>query len=117
MQPYLDPGKLTTHGTSVDLWGYTSAKVRVDVHSIEVRVRLKTVTFDTCFGLLRIELGRHLPETLAIACVGRLVIEVVDHLSLRGSGWRIAAVEATSIGSVLVVVTGSAAYRLQWARG
>jgi hypothetical protein len=103
-------------GTSVYLSNYGSAKIRIDAHSIEVRVRLKTVTFDTCFGLLRIELGRLLPETLAIACVGRLVEEIVDHASLRGSGWRVSAVEQIGGGSVLIVETGSTAYRLPWAR-
>lgn len=105
-----------THFASVDLSDHSSAKVRIIAHSIEVRVRLKTVTFDTCFGLLRIELGRPIPETMAIGFVGRLVEEVVDHASLHGSGWRVTAVDQTSGGSVLIVKTGSTAYRLPWAR-
>lgn len=116
LRQYVWPDTLLMHGTSVDLSGYKTAKVRIIAHSIEVRVRLKTVTFDTCFGLLRIELGRHLPETLAIACVGRLVEEIVDHPSPRGFGWRVAAVEPSINGSALVVETGSIAYRLPWAR-
>ncbi|MDX5985051.1 hypothetical protein SIL82_12345 [Sphingomonas echinoides] len=110
------PDTQLMHGTSVDLSNYGSAKIRIDAHSIEVRVRLKTVTFDTCFGLLRIELGRPIPETMAIGFIGRLVEEVVDHASVRGSGWRVAAVDQTSGGSVLIVETGSTAYRLPWAR-
>lgn len=113
---YVWPDTLLMHGCSVDLSGYTSANVRIISHSVEVRVRLRTVTFDTCFGLLRIELGRRLPETLAIACVGRLVEEIVDHSSLRGSGWKVAAVEPSINGSVLVVDTGSVDYKLPWAR-
>ena len=106
----------STHFASIDLSDHTSAKVRIIAHSIEVRVRLKTVTFDTCFGLLRIELGRLIPETMAIGFVDRLVEEVVDHVSSRGSGWRVSAIEQTDGGSVLIVETGSTAYRLPWAR-
>lgn len=116
LMPYNWPDTQLMHGTSVALSGYTSAKVRILAHSIEVRVRLKTVTLDTCFGLLRIDLGRHLPDTLAMACVDRLVEDVVDHSSLRGHGWRVATVVSSNIGSVLVVQTGSIAYRLPWAR-
>lgn len=116
LMPYNWPDTQLMHGTSVALSGYTSAKVRIIAHSIEVRVRLKTVTLDTCFGLLRIDLGRHLPDTLAMACVDRLVEDVVDHYSLRGHGWRVATVVSSNIGSVLVVETGSIAYRLPWAR-
>lgn len=104
------------HGTSVDLSDYASAKVHIVAHSIEVRVRLKTVTCDTRFGFLRIELGRLLPDILAIGCVGRPVEDVVDHVSLHGSGWRISAIDQAKGGSVLTVETGSIAYRLPWAR-
>lgn len=102
------------HGVSVDLSDYSSAKIYIDAHSIEVWVLLRTVTFITGFGLLRIKLEQHLPETLTIACVGRRVKDVVDHPALRGHDWRVAAVEASSSGSVLVVETGSTPYRLPW---
>ncbi len=107
---------LSMHGASVDLSSYTSAKVHIVAHSIEVRARLKTVTFSTRFGVLRIALGRCLPDTLAIGCVGRLVEEVVDHASLRGSGWLITDIETSENGATLIVKTGSVAYRMPWAR-
>lgn len=110
------PETLLMQRASVKLSGYYAAEVRIVAHSIEIHVRLKTVTFDTCFGILRIALGRHLPETLAVACVGRLVEEIVDHISLRGFGWRVAAVEPSINGSVLVVETGSVEYQMPWAR-
>jgi hypothetical protein len=104
------------HGVNVDLSGYTSAKVHIDAHSIEVRVRLGTAIFSTRFGLLRIGIGRYLPETLGVACGGRRVEDIVDHQSLYGTGWRVIEVEASKHGSVLVVETGSIPYRLPWAR-
>lgn len=43
----LQPDSFAMHGVSVDLSGYTSAKVHLNAHSIEVRVRLGTATFSS----------------------------------------------------------------------
>lgn len=88
-------------------------------HSLEVEARIGPVKFDTLFGVLRIELDHRIPDSLAAACVGRSICEVVDHPALRGRHWMIGAVEeapSPSLGQTLVVEAGSLAFRLPWVR-
>ncbi|WP_375393508.1 hypothetical protein [uncultured Sphingomonas sp.] len=94
-------------------------RIEVADHSLEVSGTIGSVRFQTRFGELRLELIDEMPLTLFIACEGRPVEDVVDHVALRGRGWRIDEVVDANlpfIGQVLVVVTGSVAYRLPWAR-
>lgn len=95
------------------------AHLEVANHSLEVEGRIGPVKFETLFGTLRIELDCRLPETLAAACVGRLVGDVIDQVSLRGHEWLVTGVEDSylpHLGQTLVVATGSIAYRMPWAR-
>ena len=94
-------------------------RLEVADHSLEVSGKLGSVRFETRFGELRLELIDEMPQTMFIACKGRRVEKVVDHAALRGRGWLIDEVEDSklpAVGQVLVVVTGSIAYRLPWAR-
>lgn len=93
--------------------------LQVEQHSLELMAYIGCVRLCTRFGRLRIRLPERLTETLLSACVGRLVEEVVDHVSLRGRGWRIEAVEdyGTPLSrQTLVVATGSLPYVMPWAR-
>lgn len=95
--------------------------VRIEVadHSLEVSGKMGRVRFETRFGELRLGLIDEMPQTVFIACKGRPVEEVVDHVGLRGRGWRIDEIEDSKLpsrGQVLVVKTGSVAYRLPWIR-
>ena len=106
------------HGFTIEIAG---GWIRVEVvdHSLEVSGGIGPVRFRTRFGELRLELIEEMPQTVFIACTGRSVEQVVDHVALRGRGWRIDAVEDARlpvIGQVLVVMTGSVVYRLPWAR-
>ncbi|MES2095901.1 MAG: hypothetical protein V4459_04015 [Pseudomonadota bacterium] len=95
------------------------ACLEVVEHSLEVEARLGPARLETLFGVLRIELDAPLPETIAAAIIGRPVGDVVDHASLRGHPWPIAAVEeapSPTSGQTLVVETGSVAFRMPWMR-
>lgn len=88
-------------------------------HSLELNAGLGRVLIETRFGELRIEFMDALPETLLASSVGRLTEEIVDHDAWRGRGWRISAArdaEPPFLGQRLIVVTGSVAYRMPWAR-
>jgi len=88
-------------------------------HSLEVEARIGQVKFDTLFGVLRVELDHRIPDTLAAACVGRSVCEIIDHPGLRGHHWPIGSIEeslTSAFGQTLVVETGSVAFRMPWAR-
>lgn len=93
-------------------------RLEVADHSLELEAQIGPIHVRTRFGELRIQLNFDMPLTLAGACVGRLVEEIVDHASWRGRGWRIAAVEEGGgfCGHSLVVVTGSIGYRMKWVR-
>ena len=97
------------------LCGEIETRVARVAHSIEVRIRMKPVTFESCFGLLRVTLDGRLPETLADALPGRLIEEIVDHSVLHGSQWRIASVIQNESACSLMVGTGSLPYRVPWA--
>lgn len=92
-------------------------RIEVVDHSLEVNARIGPVIFASRFGELRVELVEEVPETLFLGCVGRLIEEVVDHVALRGRGWRVIAVEnpELDVGQVLVVAAGSVEYRMPWA--
>lgn len=86
-------------------------------HSLEVEAKIGPVWFETRFGELRIQLDEAFPEALAIACVGRLIEDVVDHHAWRGRGWRIVDVEdavASYFGQTLIVRAASVPYRMTW---
>lgn len=104
------------HGCRVDCADRGWIRIEVADHSLEVSGRIGSVRFQTRFGELRLELIDEMPQTLLIACRGRLVEDVVDYVALRGRGWRIAEVNdrSGSCGQSLVVVTGSVAYRMPW---
>lgn len=88
-------------------------------HSLEVEARIGRVKLETLFGVLRIELDDPIPDTLAVACVGRPVCDVVGHPALRGHRWMIAALEEApwpTLGQSLVIETGSVAFRMPWMR-
>lgn len=107
------------HFYDFTLYGGGLARVKVVGHSLEVAVVLGAVRLETRFGILRVRLDRRMPETLATACVGRPVEAVVDHVALRGRGWRITGIEEPRYaldGQVVCVATGSVSYRLPWAR-
>ncbi|MDH7971267.1 hypothetical protein QH494_03665 [Sphingomonas sp. AR_OL41] len=106
------------HGHTFILAEGGHARMQVVGHSIEVEAKIGSVRFETRFGVLRIELDRSLPETLALASLGRDVEQIVDHPALLGRGWRIVEVVAARspfLGSVLVVPTGAIPYSLPWA--
>lgn len=91
--------------------------MQVVAHSLELEARIAPLWLETRFGELRVQLDEALPETIAIACVGRLIEEVVDHQAWRGRGWRIVDVEdavAPYFGQTLIVTAGSAPYRITW---
>lgn len=94
------------------------ARLEVVAHSLEVEALIGPVKFETLFGELRVELDDRLPETLAAACVGRLIGDIVDHAALRGRDWLVTGIVDSHplLGQTLVVATGSTAYRLPWAR-
>jgi len=96
--------------------GYLRLEV-VD-HSLEIDAQVGPVCIRTRFGELRVELGFEMPQTMFVACVGRLIEEIVDYEVWRGLGWRIAAIEGGGehLGQTLVVVTGSVPYRMPWMR-
>lgn len=86
-------------------------------HSLELAASIPPVWLKTRFGQLRVQLDTALPDTIAAACVGRMIEEVVDHEAWRGRGWRIVAVEepvASYFGQTLVVAMGSVPYRITW---
>lgn len=88
-------------------------------HSLEVEARIGPVKIETLFGVLRVELDHRIPDTLAAACVGRAICEVIDHPALRGRRWMIGAVEeppSATLGQALVVETGSVPFRMPWMR-
>lgn len=87
-------------------------------HSLEVEARIGPVSVETRFGELSIQFDRDLPATVFVACLGRLVEEIVDHESWRGRGWRIAATEEADYpwGQRLFAATGAVPYRMPWAR-
>lgn len=91
--------------------------MKVVAHSLELEARIAPLWLETRFGELRVQLDEALPETIAIACVGRLIEEVVDHHAWRGRGWRIVDVEdavAPYFGQTLIVTAGSAPYCITW---
>lgn len=94
------------------------ADLEIVKHSLELEGQIGMVKFETLFGTLRLRLDGRLPETLAMACVGRPVEDVIDHASLRGRGWRVTEVDdsASPLAQTLVVATGSTPYRAPWAR-
>ena len=107
------------HSYRIDVADGGWMRIGVADHSLEVSGRMGMVRFETRFGELRLELIDEMPQTVFIACKGRPVEDIVDHVALRGRGWRIDAVEDAKLhllGQVLVVLTGSVAYRLPWAR-
>lgn len=80
------------------------ARMQVVGHSIEVEAKIGSVRFETRFGVLGIELDRSLPETLALASLGRDVEQIVDHPALRGRGgglWRWSLPDLLSSGRSL----------------
>lgn len=87
-------------------------------HSLEIEARIGPVLIETRFGELSVELDFELPATVFAASVGRLLEEIVDHQAWRGRGWRISATaeEEYPLGPRLIVVTGSADYRMPWVR-
>lgn len=92
---------------------YLTMKV-VD-HSLELEAKIAPVWLETRFGELRVQLDDALPETIATACVGRLLEEIVDHKAWRGRGWRIIDIEepvAAYFGQTLVVAAVSVPYRI-----
>ena len=106
-------------GRTAVLAGGSEVIVQVVNHSVEASLRLGGAHLETGFGLLRIELDQRLPDTLVAALSGRPVDAVVDHASLRGRGWTIAAVEEDEesfFGPVLLVATGASPYVVPWAR-
>lgn len=95
------------------------ACLEVVEHSLEVEARIGPARLETLFGVLRVELDAPLPDTIALAILGRRIGEVIDHRSLRGHPWPIVAVEeppSPSSGQTLVVETGSVAFRMPWVR-
>jgi hypothetical protein len=95
------------------------AHLEVVNHSLEVEGRVGPVRFETLFGTLRIELDDPLSETLAAACVGRSIGEILDHASLRGRNWLVTGVEdppSPILGATLIVTTESTTYRMPWVR-
>lgn len=101
--------------------GVDDGWIRIEIvdHSVEVSGKIGRVFFETRFGQLRFELMDELPQSLFIACRGRLIEELVDHVALRGRGWRIVDIEEsklTGLSQALVVATASITYRLPWAR-
>ena len=107
-----------THGHSFDLGDCDWARIEVFGHSLEVRAQIGGARFDTLFGVLRIELPDAVPETLAMACIGRRVSEIVDHASLREQHWLISGIEEELPpfrGQTLVLAIGTLAYTMPWA--
>lgn len=96
--------------------GYLRMEV-VD-HSLEIEAQVGPVSVSSRFGALRIVLDSDLPQTIFIACVGRLIEDVVDFDVWRGLRWRIVAIEEAvgMRGQSLLVAAGSVPYRLPWAR-
>lgn len=95
------------------------ACLEVVEHSLEVEARIGPARLETLFGVLRVELDAPLPDTIALAILGRRIGEVIDHRSVRGHSWPIVAVEeppSPSSGQTLVVETGSVAFRMPWVR-
>lgn len=112
---HVPPLRDGTHGHSFDLSGGGWARILVVGHSLEVDAHIGPLRFETRFGVLRIEMESCLPETLAMACVGKLAAEIVDHPALSGRDWRITDVEAAHppfVGQTLVSVTGTIPYRM-----
>ncbi|RYD68269.1 MAG: hypothetical protein EOP58_01070 [Sphingomonadales bacterium] len=107
-------GPGTTFMHSGDDW----ARLEIVAHSLEFEALIGSVKFETLFGELRVELDDRLPDTLAMACVGRLIGDVVDHAALRGRDWPITRVEDSHplLGQTLVVATGSIVFRMPWVR-
>ena len=113
--PYRD----STHGLTLLLSSGAEARVQILGHSLEVELDMDAVRFETRFGILRIELGEPLPETIAAGIVGRPIDAVIDNPVLRGSSWVISAVEEAAypfVGQVLVINSGNSPYCLPWVR-
>lgn len=106
------------HGRRIERADGGYILVQVADHSIDLNAQIGRVWLETRFGELRVEFMDKVPETLFTGCVGRLIEEVVDHKTLRGRGWRIVAIEETSLisGQTLIVATGSVAYTMPWMR-
>lgn len=92
-------------------------RVQVIDHSLEVEAKIGPVWLETLFGELRVQLDDVMPQTLATACTGRTLEEIVDHEPWRGRGWRIIDVEepvTAYFGPTLIVAVGSVPYRVAW---
>lgn len=86
-------------------------------HSLELEASIPSIWLQTRFGELRVQFDEALPDTIATACVGRTIDEIVDHDAWRGRGWRIVAVEepvASYFGQTLIVATGSVPHSITW---
>ena len=108
-------GPGTTFMRSDDDW----AHLEIAAHSLEVEAWIGPVRFETLFGRLRIVLDDRLPDSLADACAGRLIGDVIDHPALRGQDWLIEGIDDSrgpELGQALIVATGSTAYRMPWMR-
>lgn len=107
------------HGFTFARSGDDWAILEIVGHSLEVEALIAGLRFETLFGVLRIAMEHRLPETLAAGCVGRLIGDVIDHLSLRERGWVITGIEepvSPTVPQALIVATGSTPYRMPWAR-
>lgn len=106
------------HGMTFMRSGDDFARLEVVDHSLEVEAQIGPAKFETLFGEMRVELDDRLPETLAVACVGRLIGDVVEHAALHGRDWLITGIDDSHpcLGQTLVVATGSTDYRIPWAR-
>jgi hypothetical protein len=94
-------------------------RLQVVDHSLEVEARIGPALIETRFGELSIELDDELPATILVACVGRLVEEIVDFEGWRGHGWRIAAIKDAHHPrgrQRLIVASGAVPYRMPWMR-
>lgn len=73
---------------------------------LELRVESETCMLSTIAGLGQVTLSFRLPESLATACPGRSLDDVVDHRLLRGRGFPVFGVIQHDAASTILFTVG-----------
>lgn len=93
--------------------------VEAYMHSLEFAAELAGMPMFSRFGRVTISVPDDVPLSVLHGAVGRPVEDLIDLEFWRGRGWKVIGVEMKTPFKnhhAVVVATGSAAYRMPWAR-
>jgi hypothetical protein len=89
--------------------------VRVVADGLELTAVVGSLKVETFHGFARIQLEHALPETVAVAAVGRFVVDLIWHPWFEGTDWRVVDVHCASAMRTLVTFdTGMVDWRTPW---